>query len=192
MRDAEQPPEAGVVVRLIAGDIAALREVVGVHGAHLMGVALVITRSPDLAAEAVQDAFVEMWDARTTLDPTRSLRGYLTTIASHRAYDIVRHERVHTRVTQALTDRDLFGRIPADHNAGEQEIEMAELTARVSATLDALPPRCREIFLLRHDGGLSYDEIEALLGISRATIHNQVSRAMRAVAETIERWRKQG
>jgi RNA polymerase sigma-70 factor (ECF subfamily) len=75
------------------------------------------------------------------------------------------------------------------YNTGEYHVELEELNARVEATLGGLPARCREIFLLHRDAQMTYQEIETLLGISNATIRNQMSRAMRAIAKVIEEWR---
>jgi len=181
--------DAEVVVRLVAGDVTALREIMAQHGAHLTTVALIITRSPDLAAEAVQDAFVHLWNDRVALDPLRGVRGYLTTITSRRARNIVRHENVHTRVARFLFDRNPLGRTGASYNAGDERIETEELDARVAATIDRLPPRCREAFLLHRDAQLSYAEIEAALQMSNVAVRKQISRAMQAIAAAVSAWR---
>src|SRR5690349_1047500 len=62
-----------LVTRLIANDVSALPMLMTEHGAHLFSVAMVVTNAPDLAAEVVQDAFVQCWNARATLDAARSI-----------------------------------------------------------------------------------------------------------------------
>jgi RNA polymerase sigma-70 factor (ECF subfamily) len=183
--------DAGLVTRLHAGDLSALRDIMAAHGPHLTIVAGIITGSPDLAAEAVQDAFVSLWESRMAIDPVRGVRGYLTTVVSRRARNILRHERAQSRVHRMVTDHARI-KETATYNDATADLEARELDARVHAALAALPPRCREIFLLRQDARLSYAEIEAQLGISNATIRNQLSRAMQAIARTVKEWHQSG
>jgi RNA polymerase sigma-70 factor, ECF subfamily len=188
--DAQQAgDDSALVTRLSAGDVAALRTIMADHWEHLMAVATIITGSSDVACEAVQDAFVQTWNARETLDARRGIGGYLTMVTVRRARDILRHERVHVRTAQRLATHRLTDGDAATQNSGDSDIESAELRARVYEAIGKLPPRCREIFLLRRETHLSYDEIETLLGISNATIRNQMSKAVQAIARTVTAWR---
>ena len=49
--------------------------------------------------------------------------------------------------------------------------------------VDALPARCREIFILRRLHGVSQKEIAARLGLSEQTVQVQASRGLRRVSE---------
>ncbi|HEV2480064.1 MAG TPA: sigma factor-like helix-turn-helix DNA-binding protein [Puia sp.] len=44
----------------------------------------------------------------------------------------------------------------------------------IKRTVDSLPPRAREVFLLCREEGRSYDEIAAALGISRNAVRNSM------------------
>jgi RNA polymerase sigma-70 factor (ECF subfamily) len=176
------------VIRLAAGDVAALRVIMADYWEQLTTIALIITGSPDLALEAVQDAFVQLWDARTTIDATQGVAGYLKTVTRRRAVDLQRHERMHTRVADALT---MY--IPStghvSFNQGETAVESAELEAQIRGAIRALPTRCREIFLLHRQGDMSYTEIAETLGVSVLTVRNQMSQATQRIARALNRWR---
>jgi RNA polymerase sigma factor (sigma-70 family) len=60
----------------------------------------------------------------------------------------------------------------------------AEHQAVVDA-LSALPPRQREVLVLRYYGGLSEAEIADATGISRGTVKSTASRALDAVAKVM-------
>jgi len=182
-------PDAATIARLIAGDVLALRQAFAEHGAHLTTVAIILTGSPDLAAEAVQDAFIQLWNARATLGPVRHLRGYLTTMTSRRARDIWRHEQMHARIARTLTDHLVADRASVAYNEGSQAIESEELEARVAAAIDALPARCSEVFRLRHEAHLTYPEIAAALELSEMAVRKHISRAMHAVVAAVTAWR---
>jgi RNA polymerase sigma factor (sigma-70 family) len=62
------------------------------------------------------------------------------------------------------------------------------LSAEHQAVVDALstlPPRQREVLVLRYYGGLSEAEISDATGISRGTVKSTASRALDAVAKVM-------
>jgi RNA polymerase sigma-70 factor (ECF subfamily) len=177
-----------LAAQLAAGDVAALRAIMAEYWERLSTIALIITGSPDLAFEAVQDAFVHLWDARATIDATQGVAGYLKTITRRRAIDLRRHERMHTRIADVLA-----AYIPstgqASFNQGETAVESAELEAQIREAIRALPERCREMFLLSRQGDMSYAEIAETLGVSVPTVRNQMSQATQRIARALARWR---
>src|SRR6478752_5277082 len=61
-----------LVVRAMQGDREAFSAIVQLTHARLYRTACLILRDPDLAADAVQDAFVSAWvDAKAIRDPAR-------------------------------------------------------------------------------------------------------------------------
>lgn len=187
-RDAQSRRDATLVTQLSAGDTEALRHLMAVHWEALTAVAMITTHSADLALDAVQDAFVQLWEARATLDPARGVRGYLITVTRRRALDLMRHEQMHERMENALAAA-VAHRPRVSYNEGERTLESAELDACLIAAIHALPPRCREIFLLNRQAKLSYAEIAAALEVSVPTVWNQMSQATRRIGQSIARWR---
>jgi RNA polymerase sigma-70 factor (ECF subfamily) len=47
--------------------------------------------------------------------------------------------------------------------------------------VEALPPRCRQAFLLRRQHGLSYAEIAQVMGIAPKTVEVQIGAALRTL-----------
>jgi RNA polymerase sigma-70 factor (ECF subfamily) len=57
-------------------------------------------------------------------------------------------------------------------------MENAFSAARLWTAIDALPDRCREVFLMAKRDGMTYREIAEELGISERTVEHQVSKAL--------------
>ena len=68
--------------------------------------------------------------------------------------------------------------------AGAVEIEYWQYTFRQRVeAIDALPARCREIFIRRKLQGVSQKDIAARLGLSEQTVQGQAARGLRRVSE---------
>jgi len=166
----------------MADDAEALDTLVRRYSTSLERYAFSLIRTPDLAADIVQDVFVRLWERRQSLDVHRSFASYLHRMVRHRALDLLRHEQVRERAEQAIRlDPDPERR--SARNEGADRVDEAEFWTRVSAALDSLQPRCREIFQLHRDHGLSYAEIAAMLEISLPTVYNQMAKATKRLAE---------
>ena len=63
-------------------------------------------------------------------------------------------------------------------------MDEAVVAARLWTAIDALPDRCREVFLMAKRDGMTYREIAEELGISERTVEHQVSKALRLLRST--------
>jgi RNA polymerase sigma-70 factor (ECF subfamily) len=55
----------------------------------------------------------------------------------------------------------------------------------LKAAINDLPPRCKLIFTLIKEDGLSYKQTAQLLGISESTVENQLSIALKKISGAI-------
>ena len=62
---------------------------------------------------------------------------------------------------------------------------MSELEITIQNAIQALPPRCKLVYKLAKEEKLRYSEIAQLLDISIKTIDNQLSIALKKIAEAI-------
>ncbi|MFL5579389.1 MAG: RNA polymerase sigma-70 factor [Gemmatimonadaceae bacterium] len=165
--------------RLRAGDRAAVEELFRDHYAALVGFADGYVRSGAVAEEIVQDVFLNLWRGRDRLAGEGTLRAYLFQAVRNRALNHLRHAR-HVARHAAAAPRD--DSAPA---LGDALLVEAELAAAVRAAVDALPERCREVFLLSRGHNLSYVEIARTLEISVKTVETQMGRALKAIRRAL-------
>lgn len=66
-----------------------------------------------------------------------------------------------------------------------QMSEVRELAVRTRAAIAALPPRVREVMLMRVEGGLRYEEIARELGVPLNTVHCWMHRAREILKKAI-------
>lgn len=70
-------------------------------------------------------------------------------------------------------------------DTGEEEIDTSFRDARIWKAIDALPEKCREVFLLSKRDGLTNEEIAEELGISIKTVKNQMTKAFSRMREAL-------
>jgi RNA polymerase sigma-70 factor (ECF subfamily) len=76
-------------------------------------------------------------------------------------------------------------------NSASEEITYQELQAIIQQGIHTLPERCRIIFTLSRQAGLSYEEIAGELGISKKTVKTQMGIALHRLRQYVDRhWDK--
>jgi RNA polymerase sigma-70 factor (ECF subfamily) len=125
--------------------------------------------SADAAQDIVQDLFLHLWETRGPRDGVRLTGPYLRVAARNRALKYLRHRGV----VAAWVDR--VARDEGSTADTPEDLYLAhELDAAVQRAIADLPPRCREIFVLRRRDQLSYQEIAARARVSVATVKSHM------------------
>lgn len=128
----------------------------------------------EICSEVVHDIFLNLWLRREKLE-IGNFKGYVTASAR---YHIYRHLKNVAKSSLEYREVLEFGNQVAV-NEGENNIRYRELEKKVEEELEELPSRCREIFTLSRMEQLSNDEIAARLDISKRTVENQLTHALR-------------
>ena len=132
----------------------------------------------DLAEEAVQQTFVNAWQAANRFDADRDPAPWLATIAKRAAIDIYRREA--RRPTSALTEYAV-----GEHAAVAFQPETPDAVWHVRKAIDALPADEKTIVRLQHLDGLTHREISEKLGIALGTVKSRSHRAHRSLAKLL-------
>jgi RNA polymerase sigma factor (sigma-70 family) len=171
--------EAEVHRRLVAGDETALAEVLDGFGGLVYGLALRVTRSPEAAEDIVQEVFALLWERPLAYDPDRgSLRGWLGTLAHHKAVDYVRREQNGHRVVHKYVPMTTIP--PVD-----EAVVADDVAIRVQHAVSALPGAQREVIELAYYRGWTYRQVAAALGLPEGTVKSRIRLALRRLAAAL-------
>jgi RNA polymerase sigma-70 factor (ECF subfamily) len=124
--------------------------------------------------EAVHDVFLNIWNRRYQLE-IESIPNFLLSAVRYQVYNRMRASK--PPVTLVLNDLEM-GYLP-DYNQSDHRIQNQELLLELSHYLEKLPKRCQEIFYLSRMDNLSNQEIAGRLGISKRTVENQITMALK-------------
>ena len=142
------------------------------HRMRMVRLAVLLVDDPSTAEDVVQEAFTGLHRHWAGLRDEAAAVAYLRTAVVNGSRSVLRRRR---------TARDYVP--PHQVNARSAE-SLAMLSAEHQAVVDALgllPPRQREVLVLRYYGGMSEAEIADATGISRGTVKSTASRALDAV-----------
>jgi RNA polymerase sigma-70 factor (ECF subfamily) len=167
----DPPTDAVLLARLAADDSSALDALLAKYWSPLTMFIARMTGSPEAAEDAVQETFCRLWERRRTWRVEGSVGGLLFRLARNIAISEHRHLQAEERAASVAGEA-----LPTHHDA--PELPDAELRAVLEGAIATLPPRRREVFLLRVVHELSYKEIAAVMGTSPQTVANQLSHAL--------------
>jgi RNA polymerase sigma-70 factor (ECF subfamily) len=166
-------PSDDELLELVArGDDHAFATLYDRFGRLAYAVALRVVRDPDLAADAVQDAFLAAWRTAAGFDPGRGTAAtWLLTLVHRRSVDIVRREQ--RRRGERLPDE-----APQSAGAADEDALIRDRRRAVSEALDRLPPDQRRALELAYWGGLTQSELAEQLGIPLGTVKSRMFTAL--------------
>jgi RNA polymerase sigma-70 factor (ECF subfamily) len=167
------PDEIALLERIKSGDREAYKTLYTSHFGVLVRVAANLSGETVHAKDAVQNAFIQFWNKRESLNITTGILPYLRRMVIH---EVLAMKRKTSRRAA------LFERRPASaasHNEPEELLQRKETEAAIRQAIDALPDRCSEIFKLSRYSEMSYAEIAEALDISVKTVENQMGKALR-------------
>jgi len=133
----------------------------------------------ELARELSQEAFVRAWSALERFDPRYRFSTWLFRIAHNLGIDHLRRRRLHTMpLYRTDSDGDEVEVVIADAAKDPLgHLENRVLASELREVIDGLRPEYRELVLLRHFAGLSYQEIADFMGMPLGTVKNKLFRA---------------
>ncbi|HVV24212.1 MAG TPA: SigE family RNA polymerase sigma factor [Pseudonocardiaceae bacterium] len=149
-----------------------LEDLYRTHRMRLVRLAMLLVDEPATAEDVVQEAFAGLHRNWGGLRDAAAAIGYLRTAVVNGSRSVLRRRK---------TARDYTPPHVANARSAES---LAMLTAEHQAVVSALsqlPPRQREVLVLRYYGNLTEAEIAEAAGISKGTVKSTASRALEAL-----------
>lgn len=171
------------IQNLIAeGDEKALASLYQLLSGRLLHFAKLFTRSAELAEEIVEDTFVKLWINRATICEIENLNVYLYVAVKNRSLNAIA-KKAKALVSIPFDDLEIDTAQPGPDPYSL--LITSEMMKRMQQAVEALPPRCKMIFKLVRQDGLSYKEVGAILNISVNTIDAQMAIAVKKICTAL-------
>jgi RNA polymerase sigma-70 factor (family 1) len=177
--NAGQPyDEQAFLLQLIEGNENAFKVLYERYGETIFRLVLKYLASEDLARDITQEILIKIWEKRESLKGVHNFHSYLLHTARNQAIDVLRAAS-RSDIAKGEIARQFY-----NHNTCfDDETLHRDYKSFIKRTVDSLPARAKEVFLLCREEGKSYDEIAAALGISRNAVRNSMHLALRKFRE---------
>lgn len=167
--------EEELVALLQQGREQAFNEIYYRYWRLLFSLAAHKLQDQQVANELVQDVFVQLWKRREKLQITYGLKAYLAAAIKYRVYSYLASRQQSRRRS---LDPDSIHKAYTPEI--EEQMDLQDLLVTIDQVVARLPERCRLVYQLSREAGLSHAEIADRLHISPKTVENQLTKALKS------------
>ena len=164
------------------GDMLAFDSIYQKYSKKLYVFIFGILKSQKDSEDIVQDVFTKVWEKRATINEFLSFQSYLFTIAHNTSISLIRKRANETNFVSHVKSIQT----PNAESVESNETEFKELKEKLEKTINELPKRQKQVYLLSREEELSYKEIAEKLGISQNTVENHMVKALKYVRSHID------
>jgi RNA polymerase sigma-70 factor (family 1) len=150
------------------------------YEAYAVKLALYVSRflGSDLwAEEIVQDTFLKLWSIRETIGEVEYPAGFVYRMIANRAKDHLKRQEHEIKLQQHLVRYLQL----ANTNTTQEQVDYQMSEKLFRTAIEQLPAQRALVYKMRHEQGLSYEEIARELGLSRHTVRNQLNLALQNI-----------
>jgi RNA polymerase sigma-70 factor (ECF subfamily) len=148
---------------------------------ELVSTLMFLLGNRDDAQDAAQEAFLKCWRTRAGLPDVQNLRAWIFRVGLNTAKDLQR-SAWHRRSRPLLGEEIML----ADRAAAPgQAIEDQEDLARLRRAITTLRAEEQEVFLLRQNGGLTYEQIAEIRHSPVGTVKTQMRAALQKLRKVL-------
>lgn len=138
-----------------------------------------LSRDIYLAEDIVQNVFLKLWEKRDKLNTKFSIKGFLYRSVYNEFIDQYRKKS-----NLAIVEEHYNNKLKAIASE-ETSNETANLIALVKKEIQNLPTKCKQMFLLSKQQGLTNVEIAQYLNITTKAVERQMSRAFSTIRKNL-------
>ncbi len=162
-----QKSDIEVIHAIREGSVAAFHELYSRYSEMIYRNILARVNSSFDADDIFQEFFVKLWEKRSSIEVTSSVKGYLLIWLRNHVLNTIKQEQVRNKYQGecAPDERDDYTWV---------KIVADDLNENIQRLVNDFPPRLRCVYILRQEQNLSIKEIAEKLSISEQTVKNQL------------------
>ena len=169
----DDPTDAQLVARSLAQDPEAFGQLIDRHASAILNLACRMVGNQAEAEDLAQETFLAAFMALGSFRADSRFTTWLYRIASNKCTDWLRLKRPGQGQYDVDADEQLDLHVAEDRTP-EVLLSQQQVARELEQAIQRLPPLYREAFVLKHIEGLSYEEMEEILGVSGDTLKMRV------------------
>ena len=169
-----------LVIRLKNNDKIAFEKIFNKYSERIYYFSYRYLKNKEESEEITQEVFVRLWNRRFDLKPELSFNSYLFMITKNAVIDLLRKRQKETSIDE---NYKIFNN--DQESQPDDKLEYKELNKVVESSIEELPFKRKQIFLMSREKGFTYKQIAAKLNISIKTVESHMRLALRQLKESI-------
>jgi RNA polymerase sigma-70 factor (ECF subfamily) len=161
----------------------ALEEAFSRHQPELLGMLYHLVGDFEDARDALQETFIKCWRHREEVGQLHNLKAWIFRIALNTGRDV--RQTAWRRRRKSLPDDETT--VVSHAEGPESEVEYNEQIALIRDAVRRLRTEEQEVFLLRQNAQLTYEQIAETMGIPTGTVKTRMRLALTRLRETLAR-----
>ena len=133
-----------------------------------------ILQNRDVAQDVVQEIWINLWNQKEHIEIS-NFEAYIFRSVSYGCYKYLRDNKFNTSQLQIIDSLVL----PSSEVENQHNLEATQNI--IDQSLNELSPRCQQIYKLSRLEDLTNEDIALKLGISKRSVENQVSIALKVI-----------
>jgi len=164
-----------------AGDQKAFELLFSIYFARLNDFARNVVKDDAISQDIVQDVFMKVWENKSGIDSINP-EAYLFRLVRNRCIDYIKHLKVINNRMQEIQISSKYEELYRIDFVGNEPYLLIEqeLKAKIEKTIQHLPDRCREVFILSRMEGYKNKEIAEKLDINIKNVERHLNRALQS------------
>lgn len=184
--------EGEILSRVRSGEPDAFEYFVRTYQRKVFRLVYTLVRNAAEADALTQDVFVKAWRAVPDFKGEAAFETWLNRIAVNAVRDSVRRRKPVVSFSDLVAAEDSEGpdlpraAEPTDGTSPERDALSRQIRRRIGEALEALSPRQKAIFVMKHYEERSISEIGAATGLDDGTVKSHLFRAARKLRQKLE------
>lgn len=167
--------DAGLFLKIREGDRLAFDIMYSRYRGLVFAFCKGILKQEDVSEDITQDVFVSLWNHRDVLEcSSGSMKPLLYRMTRNKVFDYLKSRYVKSSVPMDISHSEV-----QSCDTPEMSLQFKELSRAMKRSIENLPEKRREAFILSHFDNLSYREISEIMDISETTVKKHVELALR-------------
>ena len=166
--------EAKLIARSLKQDPDAFGQLVERYATVIVNLAYRMVGDRTEAEDLAQETFVAAFKALPRFRAESKFSTWLYRIAANKCKDWLRAKRPGQGIHDVDVDEVLEGGVVVEERTPERLLSQQQVAERLDWAIQRLPPLYREAFVLKHVEGLSYEEMQEIVGVNADTLKMRV------------------
>ena len=163
------------------GDQKALELLFSIYFPRLNDFARNVVKDDGISQDIVQEVFVKVWEKKAEIE-SLNIEAFLFRLVRNRCIDYIKHLKVVNNRLQKIHIASKYEELYRIDFVGNEPYVLIEqeLKMKIEKTIQDLPDRCREVFILSRMNGLKNKEIAEKLDINIKNVERHLNRALQS------------